>query len=111
MVASHSAAISFYRRIIRAAMPQLKDFENQTVILLLLDPTQPGGLEKRIVKLLTVDNAGIWIEDQKLTNDVLENLKLEAAPTQVTPFFPYSAIHAIFALVPGLSLSEKAFGA
>ncbi len=91
-------------------MPKLKDFENHPVVLLLFDPAQPGGLEKRTVKLLTVDDGGIWVEDQKLTNDVLGSLNLPAAPALVTPFFPYSSIHAIFANVPGLSLSEKAFG-
>jgi hypothetical protein len=91
-------------------MPKLSDFEGQTVILLLLDPTLPGHLEQITAKLLTVDDGGIWIENQQLTNDVLAKMKLPAAPQLLAMFLPYAAIHAIFANVPGLSLSEKAFG-
>ena len=92
-------------------MPSLKDFENQMIVLLLFDPNRAGGMEKRTVKLVSVENFGIWIEDQKLTDSVLDGLNLPAAPTRVMPFFPFSSIHAIFATVPGLSLSETAFGA
>ena len=62
-------------------MPKLKDFESHPIVLLLFDPNQSGGLQKISVKLLTVDDGGIWVEDQELTNDVLEFLNLPAVPT------------------------------
>ena len=92
-------------------MPKLKDHEGRIVIVV-FPPSQTGGsFEKRTVKLLSVDDAGIWVEDQKMTNDVLESLDLHALPALLAPFLPYSSIHAIFVNVPGMSLSEKAFGA
>jgi hypothetical protein len=54
-------------------MPKLRDFESQMIVLIVLDPVV-GGLVKRTVKLVTVDDAGIWFEDQGLTNAALENL-------------------------------------
>ena len=91
-------------------MPSLKDFEGQPITLIIPNPNRPGGLQRDRVKLLNVDDAGIWIENQALTNDVLTALDLPAAQQVLTVFYPYAAIHAILVETPGLSLSEEAFG-
>jgi hypothetical protein len=91
-------------------MPRLKEFEGQSVTLIFLNPTHPGGLQREKVTLLSVEDAGIWIENQDLTNDVLEKMNFPATNKRATFFYPYAALHAIFVTVPGTSLSEKAFG-
>jgi hypothetical protein len=91
-------------------MPSLKDFEGQTVTLIFLNPSHPGGLQREKVTLLTVEDAGIWIENQALTNEVLEKMNLAAVNQRTAFFYPFSALHAIFVKLPGTSLSEKAFG-
>jgi hypothetical protein len=91
-------------------MHKLKDFEGQTIILVIPNPNRSGGLQRESVKLLNVDDAGIWIENQALTNATLAALNLPATQQVLTAFYPYAAIHAILVETPGLSLSEKAFG-
>lgn len=91
-------------------MPTLKDFEGKTVTLIFSIPSHPGGLKHEKVTLLSVEDAGIWIENQNLTNEVLEKMNLPATNKRATFFYPYAALHAIFVTVPGTSLSEKAFG-
>ena len=44
-------------------MPRLKDFEGQTVTLIMLSPHDPTGLQQHNVKLVAVEDVGIWIED------------------------------------------------
>jgi hypothetical protein len=91
-------------------MPKLKDFEGQPVTLIFLNPSHPGGLQQEKVTLLNVEDAGIWIENQDLTNQVLDKMNLPATNKRAAFFYPYAALHAIFVSVPGTSLSEKAFG-
>lgn len=91
-------------------MPTLKELEGQTVVILFPNPNRPSGVDRINVKLLSTDDNGIWVEDQTLTNRVLASMELPAAPALITVFYPYAAIHAILGNLPGLSLSEKAFG-
>jgi hypothetical protein len=90
-------------------MPRLKDFEGQVVTLVFIRPNA-GGLLRERVTLVNVEDAGIWIENQSLTNEVLEKLELPNVNQRALFFYPFSAFHAIFVTVPGTSLSEKAFG-
>jgi hypothetical protein len=92
-------------------MPKLKDFEGQSISILILDPKQSSGLRQIIAPLISVDDGGIWIENQKVMNALLESLNVPAVQGRVLQFFPYAAIHAIFVNYPGTTLSEKAFGA
>jgi hypothetical protein len=91
-------------------MSKLKEIEGQIVTVIFLNPAYRGGLQREKVKLLHVDDAGIWIENQTLTNEVLEAMNLPATDKVAVFFHPYAAIHAIFVSLPGTSLSEKAFG-
>jgi hypothetical protein len=90
---------------------KLKDFEGTPVTLIFLNPAHPDGLQRERVMLLTVEDTGIWIENQKWTNDAFEKMNVPATGRRATFFYPYAAIHAIFVTVPGTSLPEKAFGA
>jgi hypothetical protein len=92
-------------------MPKLKDFEGQSISIVLFDAKNPKGLQQIIAPLISVDDAGIWIENQKVMNTLLESLKLSAVQGRVLQFLPYTAIHSIFVNYPGTTLSEKAFGA
>lgn len=91
-------------------MPRLSEFEGQEINLVITDAKSVRGLRALTVKLLNVDDGGIWVEDQNLMQSVLQELSLPAAPSSVAVFYTYAAIHAILATIPGLTLSEKAFG-
>jgi hypothetical protein len=91
-------------------VPRLKEFEGHPITLIFLNPSHPGGLQRENVTLLSVEDAGIWTENQDLTNEVLEKMHLPATNKRATFFYPYAALHAIFVMLPGTSLSEKAFG-
>jgi hypothetical protein len=92
-------------------MPKLKDFEGTTIVILLPDPTNPRALMKVSAPLVSVDDGGIWIENQQVMNAALDSLNLPAVQTRVMQFVPYASIHSIFVPTPGTTLSEKAFGA
>ena len=87
-------------------MPALKDFEGQIITLILPNPNRQGGLQREAVKLLTVEDSGIWVENQTLTNETLQALQLPATEQVAAFFYPYE----ILVSIPGTSLSEKAFG-
>jgi hypothetical protein len=88
-------------------MTKLKELEGQIVTLIFVTK---DGLRRENVKLVTVDDAGIWVENQTLTNEVLERMNVPATEQVAVFFYPYAAIHAIYISLPGTSLSEKAFG-
>jgi hypothetical protein len=71
-------------------MPKLKELENQTVMLLLHEPNVRSGIDNVLVKLLNVDDGGIWIEDQGLANQTLADLDLPAMPAVIAIFYPLS---------------------
>jgi len=80
------------------------------ITVLINNPNRRTGIQKLVVKLINVDENGIWIEDQKLTDLALEDLGLAALPKVITVFYPFASIHAILANLPGFSLSESKFG-
>jgi hypothetical protein len=62
------------------------------------------------LKLHGFDFGGIWVENQKLTDMVLEILNKAATPTTPVFFVPYSAIHFACTAVEGQSLSAGKLG-
>ena len=62
------------------------------------------------VKLVGVEQAGIWFESQSITNIVLEKFNAQAVPRTLVFFLPYSELHVAIATVDAPSLHEKAFG-
>jgi hypothetical protein len=63
-----------------------------------------------LVKLYSVDSGGIWIQSQKLTEQMLETLKAHVAPRSPVYFLPYSQIAWICHWIDDPSLSEKSLG-
>ena len=62
------------------------------------------------VKIVGVENGGIWIESQTLTNLALASLKIPASPTGLRWFVPYSGISLAMVGGGGPALDESAFG-
>jgi len=91
-------------------MPNLKELEGQVIAIFFVNQAYPNGLQRIKAKLSHVDDHGIWLENQQLTEDTLRKLDLAAAQHVMMFFYPYAAIHAIVISTPGLSLSETAFG-
>ncbi len=61
-------------------------------------------------KLHGYDVGGIWVENQKLTDTVLELFDAATLPAQPIFFVPYSSIRWAFVLAKGQSLSSVKLG-
>ncbi len=61
-------------------------------------------------KLHGVEAGGLWLESQDLTDKLLSDLGIAAAPKTVVLFVPYQHIHFVVGLVDQSSLSEEALG-
>jgi hypothetical protein len=90
-------------------MKSLKDFEGETILLFspLLGDT-PNDLHR--VKLHLVEDAGIWIESQKMIESLLRMANRPSAPKTLVYFLPWHGVTAILSSIDEVSLSEKAFG-
>ena len=62
------------------------------------------------LKLEGFDEGGIWVQSQKLTDQIMRKLNQTALPTTPVIFVPYSAFHYAFVQVNELSLSDEKFG-
>jgi hypothetical protein len=62
------------------------------------------------VTIVGVENGGIWIESQTLTNFALQSLKIAASPKSLRWFVPYSGIALAMTGGGGPALDESAFG-
>lgn len=63
----------------------------------------------QILTLHGVENGGIWVENQKYTNQFLESIGLATAPKTMIFFLPWHQIATILGSLETPSLSEKAF--
>jgi len=63
-----------------------------------------------MVKLLKVENAGIWIESQDFTERMMRQFSTSTSPTTMVLFIPFSRIEYILTSLPVMSLSETSFG-
>ncbi len=88
-------------------MPDLKSKIGQPIILLtpFLHPTK---LQK--VLLRGVENGGIWIESQPLTNQILEKFGAATAPRTAIFFLPWHQVSFVMDSLDVPSLSEKGLG-
>jgi hypothetical protein len=86
--------------------PRLQALVGQYVFALI--PHLNGEAYLR-VKLLGIEAGGIWIESEKVTQLVLERLKMPTAKTP-TLFVPYSQITFLMTPIDQMALSESAFG-
>jgi hypothetical protein len=62
------------------------------------------------VKLLGIENGGIWLESQQKTNEILRFLERDSAPKTPVFFLPFSSIAWISYWMDIPSLSETALG-
>ena len=60
-------------------------------------------------KLHLVDDNGIWIESNNLTQAILENLNIPAGKTPII-FLPFAQVRYILGASDGISLMNKAYG-
>lgn len=88
-------------------MPKLTDIIGQSVLIKsrVLDDNKAV-----LVKLIDVENGGIWIESQPKTDELLEFLGVSAAPKTPIFFLPFAQIAWLQSWLEIQSLSEKSFG-
>ena len=62
------------------------------------------------MKIIGVEEGGIWVESQKLINEMLQALKVTAAPNTLVIFVPYHQIAFAITGADYPSFDEKALG-
>jgi hypothetical protein len=84
--------------------PDLKSMEGEVIHALI-----PFFDRVRIqpLKLRRVEDAGIWVESQGLTNQILDNAGYAAAPKTLVLFLPWHQIVTIWSSIDSPALSEK----
>jgi len=89
-------------------MPTLPELVGQTVLIrtLALDETKPVP-----VKLIGVENGGVWIESQIKTNELLEVSGRPSLPRTPVFFLPFATIAWISSWAEVPALSAKSFAA
>lgn len=76
--------------------------------ILALTTLKPGTpLE---LKLHGIEQGGIWVENQELTDSVLSALNVATLPVRPIFFVPYASIVWAATLTEGQSLSAEKFG-
>lgn len=78
-------------------------------IHLVIELIQPAP-QLMAMKLHNVEEGGIWVESQALTEIVLGIFQVPTAPKTLVIFLPWSQIRMIFGYRDAPSLSEKALG-
>jgi hypothetical protein len=63
-----------------------------------------------LMKLVSLEHGGIWIESQKVTEHFLSEMSLQDAPRAFVVFVPYQQIAWILSFADYPALSEKALG-
>ncbi|PYX85560.1 MAG: hypothetical protein DMG68_17770 [Acidobacteria bacterium] len=61
------------------------------------------------IKLIDVEAAGISVESQTITNQVLDQFKVASSPRTLAFFVPYTEIALVIGSAEGPSLHEKSF--
>jgi hypothetical protein len=87
--------------------PSLQELvgENLVAAIQIIDEKHPS-----LVKLLAVENGGIWVESQKITDDWLSKIGSFATRKAYIFFVPYQQISWILDRADCPGLSEKALG-
>jgi hypothetical protein len=88
-------------------MLEIKSLEG-TIVAGVFRPIHPTLV--KVVRLHKVEEYGIWIESQELTNSVLSRLGVSSVPETPVVFLPWSEVGMIVSTAEGVALSEKAFG-
>jgi hypothetical protein len=82
-------------------------FEQQSALWLKSPVLSKDVLE---VKLEGVEEGGIWVQHQSVTNVMLQALDKPSLEGEFVVFVPYSAIQFAFVIAEGVSLSTKKLG-
>jgi hypothetical protein len=88
-------------------MPDLKSLEGQLIHAII--PIYKAVVAQPFI-LHKVEDAGIWVENQHMTNVTLDRAGATNAPRTFVAFVPWHGVDAIFGSVNIPSLSETAFG-
>ncbi len=88
-------------------MKSLKEREGEEIIAIL--PFLHAAQLQR-VKLHKVEEAGIWIESQPITNAILTGLRQPVGTKTPVWFVPWHQVTLIMDSLDQVALSEKAFG-
>ena len=72
-------------------------------------PVLDGG-NMVLVRLLKVEESGIWVESQNFNETMLQKFGMAASATTLVLFVPFSGIEFIVSSVNSTVLSETAFG-
>jgi hypothetical protein len=87
-------------------MKPLKELEGTVVAI--IAPAVLGSTEMQKVKLHLVEDSGIWIESQSLTDKILQSQKVTMAPKTLVFFVPWSQITFVLSSLDMPSISERA---
>ncbi|MFB3916796.1 MAG: hypothetical protein ACE14M_08705 [Terriglobales bacterium] len=60
--------------------------------------------------LHSVEQAGLWVEHQNSTNQLLSKIGLQSAPKTLVFFLPWHEVRMIWESLDAPALNEKAFG-
>jgi hypothetical protein len=88
-------------------MPKLKDYVGRTVLIRSIPVNEERPV---VVKLVDIDDGGIWIESQDATEHWLAEFKRASSPKTLVWFLPYDKISWILGSEDYPALSEKALG-
>jgi hypothetical protein len=88
-------------------MPKLADYVGQTILIrsLVIKEDAPA-----VVKLVSLDEAGIWVESQDATEHYLAQFKYASSPKTPVWFLPFAQIFWILGSENYPAISEKALG-
>lgn len=88
-------------------MPSLSEMVGQTIAVHIpfID-----RVKVQEVKLHAIENGGIWIESQNLTDVMLSNIGASAAPKTLIYFVPFHQITFVWHALDVPSLSETKLG-
>lgn len=72
---------------------------------ILKEPNERDDFKK--FKLHAVESAGLWLESQEITNEILDKEQMVASPGTLVLFIPFDKINLIVGAVAVPSFSEK----
>jgi hypothetical protein len=88
----------------------LQELKGQHIVAKISGLTIGSTASVHILKLVEIEDAGIWVESEEFTKYLLTLAKLATTPKAPVFFVPYAQICWIFAGADYPALLEKGFG-
>jgi hypothetical protein len=88
--------------------PSLKNLIGTVIMAsvpILKEPDERDDIKK--FKLHGVEPAGLWLESQEITNEILDKEQLRSSPGTLVLFIPFDKINLVISALPMPSFSEK----